>query len=234
VRSFVKNAGLGFAIPCFYLGQEHDYLPDFIIRLELPRESFVILECKGFPDEHKDDKAAGAKRWVRAVNEDGRYGLWDYELAEHPSRVNDAIMRTASRLSIAAIQAEMVAYLATQLGPRWAGVGRRLARHLPSALNHEINFAEFESLADSFQCSLTDLHTAVEALSHPDDGFIERSFVRGHWPNRTVLKPEEVVAHARGFYLDKTLPPDKWSAWAKDVEVVWKLKKLETEHARCL
>src|SRR5438552_11863178 len=33
VKSFVKNSGLGFAIPYLYNGQMHDYVPDFIIRL---------------------------------------------------------------------------------------------------------------------------------------------------------------------------------------------------------
>ncbi|UPT75601.1 MAG: DEAD/DEAH box helicase family protein [Elusimicrobiota bacterium] len=35
-EAFVKNAGLGFAIPYFHNGQPHDYLPDFIIRLKGP------------------------------------------------------------------------------------------------------------------------------------------------------------------------------------------------------
>lgn len=34
VHSFVKNAGLGFAVPYLHNGQMHDYMPDFIIRLE--------------------------------------------------------------------------------------------------------------------------------------------------------------------------------------------------------
>jgi type III restriction enzyme len=33
VDAFVKNAGLGFAIPYLYNGQMHDYMPDFIVRL---------------------------------------------------------------------------------------------------------------------------------------------------------------------------------------------------------
>ena len=32
--AFVKNAGLGFAIPYLHNGQMHDYMPDFIIRLK--------------------------------------------------------------------------------------------------------------------------------------------------------------------------------------------------------
>lgn len=34
VDAFVKNAGLGFAIPYFYNGEAHDYVPDFIVRLK--------------------------------------------------------------------------------------------------------------------------------------------------------------------------------------------------------
>jgi type III restriction enzyme len=33
VAAFVKNAGLGFAIPYLHNGQPHDYIPDFIVRL---------------------------------------------------------------------------------------------------------------------------------------------------------------------------------------------------------
>jgi type III restriction enzyme len=34
VDAFVKNAGLGFALPYLYNGQGHDYVPDFIIRMK--------------------------------------------------------------------------------------------------------------------------------------------------------------------------------------------------------
>ena len=47
VHSFVKNAGLGFAVPYLYNGQMHDYMPDFIIRLKGDSLVHVILETKG-------------------------------------------------------------------------------------------------------------------------------------------------------------------------------------------
>ncbi len=34
VDAFVKNAGLGFAIPYLHNGQMHDYMPDFIVRFK--------------------------------------------------------------------------------------------------------------------------------------------------------------------------------------------------------
>ena len=63
VKSFVKNAGLGFAIPYLHNGQMHDYVPDFIVRLEGEWLRQVILETKGF-DPLEDVKRAAAERWV--------------------------------------------------------------------------------------------------------------------------------------------------------------------------
>lgn len=88
VESFVKNAGLGFAIPYFHNGQSHDYLPDFIIRLK--GGLHLILEVKGY-DPLEEVKKAAAERWVAAVNADGKYGRWAYVIAKKPSEVRGKI-----------------------------------------------------------------------------------------------------------------------------------------------
>lgn len=80
VAAFVKNAGLGFAIPYFHNGQAHDYEPDFIIRLT-GDQRHVILETKGY-DVLMDVKRQAAERWVAAVNADGRHGRWQYVLVQ--------------------------------------------------------------------------------------------------------------------------------------------------------
>jgi type III restriction enzyme len=77
--AFVKNAGLGFAVPYIHNGQSHDYLPDFIIRLKADSEQYFILETKGY-DPLKDVKKAAAERWINAVNADGKYGNWQYAM----------------------------------------------------------------------------------------------------------------------------------------------------------
>jgi type III restriction enzyme len=79
VESFVKNAGLGFAIPYLHNGEPHDYVPDFIVRLKTNPVVHLILETKGF-DELADVKAAAAERWVAAVNADGQFGTWSYSM----------------------------------------------------------------------------------------------------------------------------------------------------------
>lgn len=80
VRAFVKNAGLGFAIPYFHNSQPHDYIPDFIVAFKDAPNHFLILETKGY-DENAAVKVNAAERWVKAVNADGAYGTWEYAIA---------------------------------------------------------------------------------------------------------------------------------------------------------
>ncbi|MFO0115647.1 MAG: BPTD_3080 family restriction endonuclease [Betaproteobacteria bacterium] len=85
-RSFVKNAGLGFAIPYLYNGEQHDYVPDFVVRLTDEDERYVVLETKGY-DPLEDVKRAAAERWMKAVNADGRYGIWRYAVSRDPHQI---------------------------------------------------------------------------------------------------------------------------------------------------
>jgi type III restriction enzyme len=86
VKSFAKNAGLGFAIPYLHNGQMHDYVPDFLVRLNTEQERYLILETKGYDPLERIKKAA-AERWVSAVNVDGKFGQWVYRLAKAPTEI---------------------------------------------------------------------------------------------------------------------------------------------------
>lgn len=68
----------------------HDYVPDFIIRLTTPENSNLILETKGY-DPLTEVKRDEARRWVAAVNADGKYGQWAYALCRKPEEVSKAI-----------------------------------------------------------------------------------------------------------------------------------------------
>lgn len=81
VDAFVKNSGLGFAIPYLDNGQMHDYVPDFIVRIKGTQNYHLILEIKGF-DPRENIKRAAAERWVSAVNSDGAHGTWAYAIAK--------------------------------------------------------------------------------------------------------------------------------------------------------
>ena len=101
VHSFVKNSGLGFAIPYLHSGTGHDYMPDFIVRLIGATEQFVIFETKGF-DERLDEKASAAARWIQAVNRDGRFGKWSYGLLRDRARIAADIGSELTRIAMTA------------------------------------------------------------------------------------------------------------------------------------
>jgi type III restriction enzyme len=94
VDAFVKNAGLGFAIPYFYNGEAHDYVPDFIVRLKTEPPLHLIVEVKGY-DDRAEVKAQAARKCVDAVNADGAYGKWAYALARKPSDVKEILSTEA-------------------------------------------------------------------------------------------------------------------------------------------
>ena len=97
VDAFVKNSGLGFAIPYLHNGQMHDYVPDFIIRLKTEPPVHLILETKGY-DPLEEVKKAAAERWVDAVNADGTYGSWRYVIAKKTTEVAEKITSTAREI----------------------------------------------------------------------------------------------------------------------------------------
>ena len=94
VYAFVKNAGLGFAIPYLHNGEHHDYLPDFIVRLTGEEERYLILETKGY-DPLQNVKTQAAHRWVRAVNARKGFGVWRYAVISDMSKVGEAVGRAA-------------------------------------------------------------------------------------------------------------------------------------------
>jgi type III restriction enzyme len=94
VLAFVKNAGMGFAIPYLHSGEKHEYVPDYLVRLERDGRELgtLILEMKG-PDNLAQVKRAAAERWVSAVNADGRFGTWRYQVIYDPAKTTEAITK---------------------------------------------------------------------------------------------------------------------------------------------
>lgn len=93
VEAFVKNSGLGFAIPYLHNGQPHDYIPDYLVKLKYEDGStgMVILEVKGY-DQLQEIKKDAALRWVRAVNAEGNYNQWKYAVVSDPAKTNEVIV----------------------------------------------------------------------------------------------------------------------------------------------
>ncbi len=83
VVAYVKNQGLGFTIPYTLSGEEHQYIPDFIVRLDDghgPDNLLnLIVETSGEAKKEKAAKVATARTlWIPAVNNDGAFGRWAF------------------------------------------------------------------------------------------------------------------------------------------------------------
>ncbi len=97
VVAFVKNQGLGFAIPYLHNGQLHSYVPDFIARLD--NGVHLVLETKGH-DPLEDVKTQAAERWVRAVNAEGSFGEWGYAISHEMNAVPALVDEVAVKADV--------------------------------------------------------------------------------------------------------------------------------------
>ena len=79
---YARNDHLGLLIPYEYMGIDHAYEPDFLVRLA--NDVTVVLEIKGFEDDQTKAKHTAAKRWVAAVNNWGQLGRWAFHVCRNP------------------------------------------------------------------------------------------------------------------------------------------------------
>jgi len=83
VVCYAKNFQLGFAVPYTLDGQEHSYIPDYLINLNDghgPEDLLhLILEVSGEAKKEKAAKVSTARTlWVPAVNNHGGFGRWAF------------------------------------------------------------------------------------------------------------------------------------------------------------
>lgn len=99
VSCYVKNQNMGFLIPYTINGEEHDYEPDFIVRIATGGEPLnLILEVSGREKKEKAAKTATARTlWVPAVNNLGNYGQWAFLEVTDPWDVKNIICSFINR-----------------------------------------------------------------------------------------------------------------------------------------
>jgi type III restriction enzyme len=83
VLAYAKNQNLGFFIPYTINATGHNYIPDFIVRLDdghgPDNPLNLIVEVTGARDKEKEAKIATARDlWVPAVNNAGAWGRWAF------------------------------------------------------------------------------------------------------------------------------------------------------------
>lgn len=82
VQFYARNDHLGLTIPYEYMGIDHAYEPDFLVRLA--NGVTAIVEIKGYEDDQVQAKHTAAKRWIAAVNNWGELGIWTFHVCHNP------------------------------------------------------------------------------------------------------------------------------------------------------
>lgn len=102
VVCYVRNYKLDFTIPYRFAEANHSYVPDFIVvvaRDPADPEALrlnLVLEIKGEEDERDRAKAAGAQRWVEAVNYAGTFGRWHYVVCKDVDSLRSTVEAVAN------------------------------------------------------------------------------------------------------------------------------------------
>lgn len=82
VRAYVKNHNLRFTIPYTMNGEQHQYIPDFIARMDDGNGDNLlnlIVEVSGEAKKEKQQKVETARTlWVPAANNHGGLGRWQF------------------------------------------------------------------------------------------------------------------------------------------------------------
>jgi hypothetical protein len=79
------------AIPYEYEGVQHHFEPDYLVRLKNGKT--IVLEMKGEENDQDRAKHQAARRWIAAVNNWGRLGVWDFAVCRDPQRLPRLVAR---------------------------------------------------------------------------------------------------------------------------------------------
>lgn len=103
VESYVKNAFLGFAIPCVGAdGKDRQYFPDFIARCRTRDKHTVnlIIEITGMNDDKASKKWYVMNRWLPAVNAvREKYGFDEWAFIEIANDIRDIKNQLLAKIS---------------------------------------------------------------------------------------------------------------------------------------
>ena len=89
VESFVKNDHLGLVIFYNHNGVIRKFYPDFILRLT--NGEYLVLETKGIDSQQNQTKRAYLNEWIIAVNNQGGFGKWHWDVSFQPSDIEQKV-----------------------------------------------------------------------------------------------------------------------------------------------
>jgi type III restriction enzyme len=90
VLAWAKNDHLDFKVRYLYRGSSRNFVPDYLIRLNDGKT--LVLEVKGQDSEQNRAKRAAMQTWVQAVNEQGGFGEWCFDVVFEPAKIRDVVL----------------------------------------------------------------------------------------------------------------------------------------------
>jgi type III restriction enzyme len=90
VAAWAKNDHLDFKVRYLYRGSSRNFVPDYLIRLDNGKT--LVLEVKGQDSEQNRAKRAAMQTWIQAVNEQGGFGQWCFDVVFEPAKIRDVVM----------------------------------------------------------------------------------------------------------------------------------------------
>jgi type III restriction enzyme len=93
IQAWAKNDHLDFKIRYLYRGSSRNFVPDYLIRLDNGKT--LVLEVKGQDSEQNRAKRASMLSWVEALNEQGGFGRWCFDVVFEPAKMRDVILAHA-------------------------------------------------------------------------------------------------------------------------------------------
>jgi len=94
VGSWAKNDHLGIEILYIFQGVVRKYRPDFLVRLT--NGTTLVLEVKGRDSQQEKTKREFLNEWVRAVNSQGAFGRWAWDVVLDPALIPEVLARHAA------------------------------------------------------------------------------------------------------------------------------------------
>ncbi len=91
VEAWVKNDHLGFEILYIHSGVVKKYRPDFLMRMQSGK--LLVLETKGRLTEKDNTKHEYMKEWMKAVNQNGDFGKWEFAVSQKPADIVDILAK---------------------------------------------------------------------------------------------------------------------------------------------
>jgi type III restriction enzyme len=93
VLAWVKNDHLDFSIRYLWKGATKLFIPDYLIRLTNGKT--LVLEIKGQDSDKNRAKRLAMQTWVEAVNEQGAFGHWCFDVVFEPAKIRDTLLKHA-------------------------------------------------------------------------------------------------------------------------------------------